>query len=87
MVSNVVTLESVQSIAYVLSLSSISFSLETFVEIAAALPLVCACFFCNFVFVAVSFCIGFVDALTTEPFVTAPAALDWVFVFFIGSEL
>jgi hypothetical protein len=88
MVSNVVTQESVQSIAYALSfLSSISFSLETFVEIAAVLPLVCICFFCNFVFVAISFCVSFVDDLTTEPFVVVPAVLDWVFVFFIGSEL
>ncbi len=87
MVSNAVTLESVQSIAYALSLSNVSFSLETFVEIAAALPLVCICFFCNSVFVAVSFCIGFVDDLTTELFAVAPAALDWVFVFFIALEL
>jgi hypothetical protein len=87
MVSNVVTLESVQSIAYALSLSHISFSLETFVEIAAALPLVCICFFCNFGFVVVSFCVGFVDDFTTETCVAAPAALDWVFVFFIGLEL
>ncbi len=80
-------LESVQSIVYALSLSNISFSPETFVEIAAALPLVCVCFFCSFVFVAVSFCVSFVDDLTTESFVAAPAALDWVLVFFIGSEL
>ncbi len=87
MVSNVVTLESVQSIVYVLSLSNDSFSPETFVEIAAALSLACICFFCNFLFVVVSFCVGFVDDLTMEPFVVAPALLDWVFVFFIGSEL
>ncbi len=82
MVSNIVTLESVQSIAYALSLSRISFSPKTFIEIAAALPLVCICFFCNFVFVAVSFCVGFVDDLMTEPFVVAPAALNWVFCLF-----
>jgi hypothetical protein len=70
---------------YALSLYSVS--QETFIEIAAALPLVCVCFFCNFVFIAVSFCVGFVDDLTMEPFVAAPATLDWVFVFFIGLEL
>ncbi len=47
-------LESVQSIAYALSLP-ISFSPEIFTEIAAALPLVCVCFFCNFFF-----CSGFI---------------------------
>ncbi len=46
------------------------------------LPLVGFCFFCNFVFVAVSFNIVFVYDLTTETFVVAPAALDWVLVFF-----
>ncbi len=45
MVSNVVTLESVQSIAYALSLPNVSFSLETFGEITAALPLVGFCLF------------------------------------------
>jgi hypothetical protein len=60
MVSNVVTLESVQSIVTVLSLHNISFSPENFVEISVALPLVCFCFFCNFVFVAVSCCVVFI---------------------------
>jgi hypothetical protein len=81
MVPNVETLESVKPIAYALSLPNVSFSLETFVEIAVALPLVCICFFCNFVFVAVSFCIVFFYVFTTETFVAAPVALDWVFVF------
>jgi hypothetical protein len=87
MVSNVVTLESVQSIAYVLSLPNVCFLPETFVELAAVLPLVCVCFFCNFIFVAVSFCVVFVDDFTMETFVVAPAALNWVFVFFFGLGL
>ncbi len=84
MVSNVVTLEPVQSIAYALSLRNVRFSPEPFVEITAVLPLVGFCFFFNFIFVAVSFGVVFVDNLTTETFAAAPAALDWVFVFFIG---
>jgi hypothetical protein len=87
MLSKVVSLESDQSIAYALSLPNVSFSRETFVEIAAVLPLICVCFSYNLVFIAVSFCISFVDDLTTETFVVAPAVLDWVFVFFIGSGL
>jgi hypothetical protein len=87
MVSNVLTLESVQLIAYALSLPIVSFSLETLVDIAAVLPLVCIYFFCNYVFVAVSFCIVFVDDFTMETFVAALAALNWDFVFFIGLGL
>ncbi len=41
----------------------------------------------NFIFVAVSFCIGFADDFTMETFVAAPGVLDWVFVFFIGLGL
>ncbi len=81
MVPNVITLESVKSIAYVLSLPNVSFSPETFVEIAVALHLVGFCFFCNFVFVVVSFCIVFADDLMMETFVAAPAALclfQWI---------
>jgi hypothetical protein len=63
-------------------LSNISFSPETFVEIAAVLPMVCVCFFCNIVFVVVSFCIGFADDLMMERFVAAPVALNWVFCLF-----
>jgi hypothetical protein len=81
MVSNLVTLESIQSIAYVLSLPNVSFSPKTFAEIAVVLPLVGFCFFCNFVIVAVSFCIVFIDDLTMETFVVAPAALNWVLSF------
>ncbi len=81
MVSNVVTLESVQSIVYALSLPNISFSSKFIVEIAVALPLVGFCFFFNFVFVAFSYGLVFPDNLMTETFVAAPAALDWVFIF------
>jgi hypothetical protein len=83
MVSNVVTLESVQSIVYALSLPNVSFSLETFIEITMVLLLVSFWFFINLVFVAVSFGIIFIDNLTLETFVAAPAALGWVFVFFV----
>jgi hypothetical protein len=69
MVSTVLTLESVQSIVHVLSLPDVSFYPETLVEITAALPLVGFCFFFNFIFVAVSFGIVFVDNLRTETFV------------------
>ncbi len=31
----------------------------------------------------VSFCIDFVDDLTMEPFVAAPAVLNWFFVFLL----
>ncbi len=87
MVSNAVTLESVRSIVYALSLPNISFSPETFVELAAALLLVCFSFFCIFVFAAVLFCLIFVDDLTTDTYVAPPAALNWVVVFFIGLGL
>jgi hypothetical protein len=87
MVSNVVTLESVQSIEYALNLPNVSFSPETFVEIAAALTLVYVCFFCNFIFVVVSFCVVFVDDFMTETFAAAPAVFDQVFVLFIGLGL
>jgi hypothetical protein len=87
MVSNIVPLESVQSIVYALSLPNVSLWPETFVEIAAVLSLVGFHFSCNFVIVAVSLCILFIDDLTTKTFVMTPAVLDWVFVFFIGSGL
>ncbi len=45
-----------------------------FREIAAALSLVFVCFFCNFVFVAISFCVSFVDDFMTVTFVAALAA-------------
>ncbi len=81
LVSNFITLESVQTIAYALILSNVSFSPETFIEIAAALPLVSVCFLCNFAFILVLFCVGFDDDLTTELFVMKSAALDWVLSF------
>jgi hypothetical protein len=80
-------LESVQSIFYALSLPNVSFSPVTFIEIAAALPLVGFSFYFIFVFVVVLVGFVFFDDLTMVTFVMAAAALDWVFVFFVGLGL
>ncbi len=81
MVSNVETLESVQSIAYALSLSNVSFSPETFVEISAALSLVGFIFHLQLCYSSSIIWRRFISDLTTKTFFAAPAALDW-FLFF-----